>query len=99
MAKKFVSLEAAERAICKACKRPGCPKLWGHGCKILDRLTPTPAADAVEVVRCKDCYAYRKDTETAKAANLDPGQYCALLRCEFGPDGFCAYGRRTDNEL
>ena len=52
-----------------------------------------------ELVRCRDCYAYRKDPELAKAADLDPEQYCALLRCEFGPDGFCSYGRRADNEL
>ena len=53
--------------------------------------------DFVEVVRCGDCYAYRRDPELAKAADLDPDQYCALLRCEFPSDGFCSYGRRGDN--
>ena len=57
----------------------------------------TPCADVVEVVRCKDCYAYQKEAELAEAACLDPKEYCALLRCEFGPDGFCSYGRRADN--
>lgn len=50
-----------------------------------------------ELVRCRDCYAYRRDPELAKAANLDPEQYCALLRCEFPSDGFCFYGSRADN--
>ena len=50
-----------------------------------------------ELVRCRDCYAYRRDPELAKAADLDPEQYCALLRCEFQSDGFCFYGRRADN--
>lgn len=50
-----------------------------------------------ELVRCRDCYAYRRDPELAKAAYLDPEQYCALLRCEFPSDGFCFYGRRDDN--
>lgn len=45
-----------------------------------------------ELVRCKDCYAYKKDSELAIAAGLDPKQYCALLQCEFPPDGFCSYG-------
>lgn len=60
-------------------------------------ISDIPSADVVEVVRCRDCYAYRRDPELAKAANLDPKQYCALLRCEFPSDGFCSYGRRADN--
>lgn len=55
------------------------------------------AEKASELVRCRNCYAYRRDPELAKAAYLDPEQYCALLRCEFPPDGFCSYGRRAEN--
>ena len=45
-----------------------------------------------EVVLCKDCYAYRKDQELARAAYLNPEEYCALLQTEMPPDGFCYYG-------
>lgn len=51
-----------------------------------------------ELVRCRDCYAYRRDAELAKAACLDPEYYCALLQCEFRPDGFCSYGRRLTDD-
>lgn len=60
-------------------------------------LEYVPAADVVEVVRCKDCFAYQRVPELAEVDGLDPREYCALLRCEFGPDGFCSYGRRADN--
>lgn len=46
-------------------------------------------------LRCRD--AYQRNPDFAKAAGLNPAEYCALLRCEFGPDGFCSYGRRADN--
>ena len=66
---------------------------WNVGYAI-DSMNEIPAVDVVEVVHCKDCYAYQRDPDSAKAADLNPAEYCALLRCEFGPDGFCSYGRR-----
>lgn len=45
-----------------------------------------------DVVLCKDCFAYQKDQELARAANMDPDKYCALLGCEMPCDGFCYYG-------
>ena len=58
---KFISLEAAEQAICEVCERPGCPKLWGHCCNRMDRLNAIQAADVRPVVRARwywDNYRY-----------------------------------------
>lgn len=99
-----ISREAAIERFCNVycgCSPEECGfKIQQDGaeeCAAVRALKETPAADVVEVVRCKDCYAYRRDPELAKAAYLDPEQYCALLRCEFPSDGFCFYGRRDDN--
>lgn len=95
----YISREAAIRAHCDGCVDDGyCGKLDGrYACEDVPNIMAIPAADVVEVVRCRDCYAYQRDKELAEAAYLEPEQYCALLRCEFGPDGFCSYGRRADN--
>lgn len=52
--------------------------------------------DVEFVVRCKNCYAYRKDLELARAEYLYENMYCALLRTEMPEDGFCYYGRTKD---
>ena len=56
------------------------------------------APDVVEVVRCKDCNAYRKDKELARAKYFDEEQFCALLMCEMPENGFCWYGKRKEDE-
>lgn len=62
-------------------------------------MNSLPAADVVEVVRCKDCRHY-----------IQPWQDCEECRCSVfngsydrpfptEPDDFCSYGeRRCDNE-
>ena len=62
-------------------------------------LLAIPAADVTEVVRCKDCYMYRKDTEIAEANNLNPDIYCALHQTEMPENGYCNYGRKKNNEI
>lgn len=58
-----------------------------------------PTIDAVPVVRCRECWAYGRDSELAKAEYLNPDEYCGLMRCEFPPDGYCSYGRiREDGD-
>ena len=49
----YISREAEEQFICEVCERPGCPRLWGHGCNRIDRLNTIPAADVRPVVRGK----------------------------------------------
>ena len=46
----YISREAAEQVICEVCERPGCPRLWGHGCNRINRLYTIPAADVRPVV-------------------------------------------------
>lgn len=60
-------------------------------------VSAIPAVDAVEVVRCRECWAYGTDNERAKAEYLNPDEYCVLMRCEFPPDGYCSYGRRRED--
>ena len=54
-------------------------------------------APGFDVVRCADCWAYEKYRELARAAYLNPDEYCALHRCEFPADGFCSYGKRRED--
>ena len=89
----FISRETAIRSAFKLCRNTDYPFIDD----IQNAIEEIPAADVVEVVHCKDCYAYQRDPDSAKAAGLNPAEYCALLRCEFGPGGFCSYGRRADN--
>ena len=46
----YISREAAEQFICEVCERPGCPRLWRHGCNRIDRLNTIQAADVRPVV-------------------------------------------------
>lgn len=63
--------------------------------ELIGCMQDVPAADVVEVVRCKDCFFYQKDKELAKANYLDPEKYCALLICEIDKNGFCSYGKKN----
>ena len=53
-----------------------------------------PAVDAVEVVRCKDCNfcVFNSSNETFKCRSMN-GMYRTV-----GPDNFCSYGERKDND-
>ena len=61
---------------------------------MIDGLKRQPQADAVDVVRCKDCKHWLKDV---------PGCTDFVGRCEWanymiGAVGYCVYGeRRSDN--
>ena len=48
-------------------------------------LSPIPAADVVEVVRCKDCKYY------------EPNGVCANINfLSVNPNDFCSYAERTE---
>lgn len=57
------------------------------GLNIVERL---PAADAVKVVRCKDC-RYRDFLDSDYG-----GYYCEINRIEIHLDDFCSKGERKD---
>lgn len=46
-------------------------------------LSALPSADAVEVVRCKDCYHYDEESEK-----------CILNNSEMKPMDYCSYGSK-----
>ena len=50
-----------------------------------------PAADVVEVVRCKECRFYETDVEYYGGGTKD---VCRLLKRQMQCDDFCSYGER-----
>lgn len=52
-------------------------------------------ADAVKVVRCKDCRYY----ETVEYYPDGTKQVCRLFRRQMQEEAFCSYGERKDNDL
>lgn len=54
-------------------------------------------ADAVEVVRCKECYYFTEHNDFRSGRHLGYGE-CHRLRGElFKDEDFCSYGERKDN--
>ena len=58
---------------------------------VLKAIADAPAADVVEVVRCKDCKHLR---------NWHPMLYCAVWRIVhgMGENGFCGYAERKEEK-
>lgn len=88
--KEYIEKEAVKGKISPALNDPEVVDFWEWQCSLIDEI---PAADVREVVMCRDCYAYQKDPELARAAYLDPERYCAILRVEMPEEGYCWYGR------
>lgn len=62
-----------------------------------DELEKIPAADVVEVCRCKDCKHYKPPKVSAHYVNHTP--YCTrIVTMKVKPYDFCSYGewRETD---
>lgn len=59
----------------------------------LYRLRLAPAADVVEVVRCKDCEHYFCDTPYCKKHKVG---YCAFDEIVKDKNHFCSYGERKE---
>lgn len=78
----FISREAANKAVCELCGTSE-----GTFCVRCDRnpLRDTPAADVVEVVRCRDCVYWRGENDICKGICID-----------FSADGYCSEGKRKD---
>lgn len=109
----YISRETAEQVICEVCERPGCPRLWGHGCNRIDRLYTIPAADVVEVVRCKDCIHAPLPGDCEGGSNMEwpkiDGIYEDCTCPHFcdddwysarpDPEGFCEKGERRGPNL
>ncbi|MCI5904585.1 MAG: hypothetical protein MRZ61_05535 [Oscillospiraceae bacterium] len=60
-----------------------------------------PAADVVEVVRCKDCKHYDEEYNLCilRSEEPDPNPDSDFCECEFTTDinDFCSWGKRKEN--
>ena len=90
---EYIDRWAVAIAMCKSCSIACSVK--ADPCALLDVVLKAPAAEVVEVVRCKDCVYGTLYTNMAGAEYVD----CALDDCSVRkPHDFCSYGeRRNDN--
>ena len=90
---EYIEREDAERVLREYrnhCIESSCYTGAGVVSAIYDSFKNIPAADVVEVVRCKDCVHYCLQA-------VDGGKYCELLKFNsFTDSGFCSYGERKD---
>ena len=56
-----------------------------------DELSKLAAADAEEVVRCKDCLHWSSGENEA-----EKWEYCKFLNFDMGPYAFCIFGERRE---
>ena len=71
------------RAYCEDCTSIDC-----LDCIVEDAIKTAPAADMVEVVRCKDCIFSRPVIGTAYL------KFCKKFDYEMWHEGFCYYGEK-----
>lgn len=60
------------------------------GREVNEILSALPSADAVEVVRCKDC-KYRREN-----CGMGDHRWCDVLKMTTMADDFCSYGKRRE---
>ena len=82
MAKEFVERETLLDVI-----KNNVAPMYYKDC--LECIVEAPAADVVEVVRCKDCSSYKQDS---------PGLgWCPVVEFVRLDNDFCSYGERRDS--
>ena len=67
---------------------------------IRQNIKDMPTADAVEVVRCKDCkwfWKYKINNNYCCCRNSRDG-YSQVFEVKFSENDFCSYGERKDND-
>ena len=68
-------------------------KGWSNGISAAAKICEkVPAADVVEVVRCKDCKYW--DCGVCELHSEEPDQYSTGLEIEMFADDYCSYGER-----
>lgn len=90
--KDFISRQAAINIVC----HDDCEDCPDGGCDMYRRMKRLPAADVVEVVRCKDCKWYMESKYTP------PIRFCYRLKdsngnpvgYNFAESDFCSYAER-----
>ena len=86
MAKEYIEREAAKRELLSWAVCMNHPEylMKDDALHVIDSI---PAADAVEVVRCRDC-KYHEDT------SITEHEHCCLIGKTVRYDDFCSYGER-----
>lgn len=82
----------------RSCKQTAFPEVdafdrgFNNGIfSVAAEMLDMPAADVVEVVRCRDCDMWSDSFEVK-----DLGKLCMNFRIVTKPDFYCAWGSRTD---
>ena len=98
--KEYIEREAFRRRVKTHTNPYGNPTIdYESGVKVLQMIDTEPAADVVEVVRCKDCsYCEERHYEE------DGEKPYIKLACKWSnyshlPNDFCSYGERRKDEL
>ena len=84
----YISREAAIEAIWKPEVRPNDLIFDALRRACEEEVKHIPAADVVEVVRCKDCRIYYKDSDGYEMCDASEGYD------HISADGFCAWAKR-----
>jgi hypothetical protein len=91
---EFIERDKAVKTAISACVDI-CNEIVGHGItqfhavKITDKIENIPAADVVEVVRCKECRYYEIHKPNITLNCERDGRLIPM-----NPDGFCSHGER-----
>ena len=98
--KRLIDANPIVKFIMDGLNNPDKMKALGHDAiEILAEIEFAPTVDAVEVVRCKDCKHFnmqRMECENDYVSTDYEG--VADYSINFGPDDFCSYGERKDND-
>ncbi len=92
MPEEYISREAAVKAanewVNEACMAPVM-----RMSRLLDKLAKVPAADVAEVVRCKDCAAWKRNVGIVDS----PNGHCFEHDIDTNGQDFCSYGEYQTN--
>ena len=97
MAKEYIERKPILKFIEDGLNNPDKAKSFGHDAiEIMAEVQYAPAADVVEVVRCKECKYRGIGWSNGKpcCGNLHAGMTASV---ELKDDDFCSYGERRDN--
>lgn len=82
------ALKAANEWVNEACMAPVM-----RISRLFDKLAKVPAADVAEVVRCKDCDAWKRNVGIADS----PNGHCFEHDIDTNGQDFCSYGEYQTN--
>lgn len=105
MAKEYIERKPILKFIEDGLNNPDKSKAFGHDAiEIMTEVQYAPAADVVEVVRCRDCKHWHEDEGWCDKHShfiLPDGEFCHVWESAdwkmFDADYFCADGERRDN--